>query len=103
MPGPGGSDDVFQPGVFGLPAQLADRLFRGGNQPGGIAGTARLFNCRNSLAAHLFAHPNHFAHGVTVAVAEVVKALAAGCQSEPVRLGEVEDMNIIPNMLWHLK
>ena len=42
VPGPGGGHNVFELGVFGLPAQFAYRPVRGGHKPGRIAGAARL-------------------------------------------------------------
>ena len=95
MPGPGGGDDVFELGVFRLPAQFADRLVRGGHQPGRVAGAARLLDGRNRLAGHLLAHLDDLAHGVAVAVAQVVEALPARRQAEDVRLGQVEDVDVI--------
>src|ERR1019366_6511369 len=95
VPGPGGGDYVFELWVFGLPSKFIHGPVRRGYQPGRVPGPARLFDGRNRLARHLLARPDDLADRVTVAVAQVVEAVPARRQAEDVRLGQVEDVDVI--------
>ena len=95
VPGPGGGHDVFELREFWFPAQFANGFFGGGDQFGRVAGTSRFFHGGNFFARHLLAHLNDFAHGVAVAVAQVVKSGLARLQAEDVRLRQVHDVNVI--------
>jgi len=46
-------------------------------------------------AGHFFASADDLAHGVTLTVAQVEKAVPARCQGQNVRLGQVADVNVI--------
>src|SRR5207244_7865586 len=95
VPGPGGRDNVFQFRIFGFPAEFARGLLSGGHQFGGSARTARLFDRWNPLTGNFFAGAKHFAHGVSVAIAEVIKSLLAGGWGEDMSLGEVNDVDVV--------
>src|SRR5713226_1377572 len=86
VPGPGGADDVLQTGVFRAPAEVATGLLGGGDEARRVAGPARLFGDGNFLACDLFAGLNDFAHGITAAIAEVVKAYRAWRERADVRV-----------------
>lgn len=95
VPIPGGGDDVFELGILGFPAEFADGFFGGGDELGRIAGAARFFNGGDFLAGNFFAGLNHLAHGIAIAIAEIVKTLFAGRESEDMGLGQIDDVNII--------
>src|ERR1039458_3353734 len=95
VPGPGGGHNVFKLWVFGLPPQLIYRTVRGGHQPGRVTGPARLFDGRNGFAGYLLASADNLTDRIAVTVAEVVEAALGRGEAEQVRLGQVEDMNVI--------
>src|ERR1035437_448805 len=97
VPGPGGADNGFELGVFGLPTQLTDCLLRGGDQPRRVAGAPRLLDGRDRFAGYLLTSANDFADGIAIAVAQVIEALPSWRQAEDMRLRQVQDVNVIPD------
>ena len=95
MPFPGGADNLFELRVFRFPPEFLARFIGGGDQCRRIAGTPRFFDNRNFLATDLFAHGDDLAHGITVAIAKVVEAAFARRHCQDVRLGEVDNVDVV--------
>src|ERR1039458_5105668 len=95
VPGPGGGHNVFELRVFGLPPQLIYRTVRGGHQSGRVAGPARLLDGRDGFARHRLASADNLTDRVAITVAEVVEAALGRGEAEEMRLGQVEDVNVI--------
>src|SRR5437016_3311216 len=97
MPVPGAADDVLELGEFRIPSQLAIRLFGKSYQLWRIALPPGSFKSRNPPGRDLLARFDHLAHGVTVAIAEVVKAVIAGREAQNMRVRQINDVDVIPN------
>src|SRR5581483_5732533 len=97
VPVPGGGDDVFELGILGFPAEFADGFFGGGDKFGRVAGTAGFFNGGDFFAGDFFAGLDNLTHGIAIAVAEVVKSLFAGREGQDMGLGQINDVDIIPD------
>ena len=95
MPAPCRVHDLLKGGVARFPAELVDGLLRAGDEAGGVAVATRFLDGGDRIAADLPAGLDHFADGVALAVAEIVKTAFARLEREYVRLGEVDDVNVV--------
>src|SRR6516162_3665483 len=75
VPVPGRFYDLLEPGVFRFPTQFLNRFRRGGDELGGVAGTAGFFEGGDFGAGELLAHLDDLADGIAVAVTQVIEAL----------------------------
>src|SRR5947207_20507 len=83
---------LFELGVFRVPAEFAFGLLSRGDQLRWVAGTPRLFDDRNFLSRHFLAHGDDFAHGIAVAIAQIIEALLARLHGEDVGFSQIDDM-----------
>src|SRR5438876_1965117 len=97
LPTPGRCDDVLEFRVFWYPTELFQRFVGASDQSRRIAMPARFLDCSDRPARDFLAHLNHFADGITRAVSQVVETLSSVRQGEDVRLGEVNDVNVVAN------
>ena len=99
MPGQSGANDRFEIRDAGAPTEQLGRETGIGDQYGRIAGPSCGFTARDGFAADRLGSPDHLAHRVTAASAEVERrALPPGAemfQRAQMRLGEVLHMNVV--------
>ena len=97
MPEPSGFNDLFNRGKPGFPAKLFDGLLRPGKQSRWIASPAGFLDGGDGFAADTFAGIDHFAYGLSLAIAEVEEPAFTRFHREHVCLGQIDDMNVIAN------
>ena len=95
MPTPRAGDDVVEFGETRLPAEFAFGFIGGGDESGRVAGAAGLFDGGDFLAGNFLARGDDFAHGVAVAITEVVETGLARRETKHVRLREIGYMDVV--------
>src|SRR5271155_4007464 len=99
MPGKCGANDRVEIRDLGMPAEQLGGKTRVGDQYRRIAGPSCGFPARDGFAADLLGGPDHLAHRVTTAGAEVERhALPPGpemFERTQMRFGEILDMNVV--------
>ena len=95
MPAPCRVHDLFESGVARFPAEFVDGLLGSGYEPGWVAVASCFLDGGDRFAADLPAGLDHFADGVALAVAEIVKTTFARLEREYVSLGEIDDVNVV--------
>src|SRR3569833_1224806 len=99
VPLPGTCDDRFQLIALRHPPEFPLRLLRGSNQYRRISGTTLDHAGRQRMSRDLARRLNHLQGGESIAVPQVVYAallaVAEMLVSQPMRVGEIHDMNVI--------
>ena len=98
LPGPGRGDDCVEGGVRGLPGQVAAHFIGGGDQDGGIAGTAGEEFFGDVAAGEAAGGGEDFADGVAGAGADVEGGAgdaAEFLEGAEMGLRDVEDVDVI--------
>ena len=95
MPAPCRVNDLLDRCIVRFPAEFVDGFLGTGDEAGGVAVATPFLDGGDRFAADLFAGLDHFAHGVALAVAEIVKTAFARLEREDVRLGEIDDVNVV--------
>src|SRR5262249_10137098 len=80
-----------------LPAKLLFDFFGGGDESRRVAWSAGVFGCLNFSSSDFATRFDHFSNARTAAGAEVVTAAGGFAQSQNMRVGEIEDVNVIAN------
>src|SRR6478735_5604157 len=97
MPFPGALDN----GVEGLELRLPPKFFldpfRGSDEPGRVAWSAWFFNRLDFSCSDFAARFDHFSYARTAARAEIVTAAGGLAESQNMRIGEIEDVDVIAN------
>src|SRR5215831_17367806 len=97
MPFPGALDGRVKRLELRLPAKLLLDSRRGCNKPRGVTWSAWLFDRLDFSPSDFATRFDHFSNARTATCAEVVTAAAAFTESQNMRVGEIEDVNVIAN------
>ena len=95
MPPPCRVHNLLKRGIARFPAEFIDGFLGTGDEAGWIAGTARFLDGGDRFIADFFARLDYFTDGVALAIAEIIKTAFSRLQSEYVRLGEIDDVNVV--------
>src|SRR5699024_9896116 len=101
VPVPGGGDDGVQVVILRLPAQHGLGLLRGGDELGGVASPAGRDLSGDGVSGDGPGHLDDLVDGEAHAVAQVedvvVSTLHQVVQSQDVGLGQVGDVDVVPD------
>src|SRR5438132_6623259 len=97
VPSPGCRNYLFELAMLRIPAQLAHNFHRGSHQLRWVARTAWFLHRRNSPAAHCFTGLDHLSNRVAIPIAQIVKSPGARSHGQDMSLGQINDMNVVPD------
>ena len=97
MPFPSALDYRVERLELRLPAKFLLDSRRGSDEPGRVAWPAWFFDCVDFSSSDFTTGFDHFSNARTAACAEVVTAAGGFAKSQNMRIGEIEDVNVIAN------
>jgi len=97
MPFPSALDNRVEGLELRLPAKFFLDSLRGSDEPGRVAWSAWFFNRLDFSSSDFAARFDHFSYARTATRAEVVTAAGGFAESQNMRVGEIEDVNVIAN------
>ena len=97
MPFPGALDNCVEGLELRFPTKFPLDSLRGSDEPGRVAWSARFFDRVNFSSSDFAAGFDYFSNARTATRAEVVTTGGGFAESQNMRLGEIEDVNVIAN------